>query len=339
VPPRIQDHASLPTADDEADGPPPRPDTLVTEQLARSIISRNDSPDIGFEQSINPYAGCEHGCIYCYARHSHAYLGLSPGLEFETRIFAKSNAAELLGKELGRPGYRPAVIALGANTDPYQPAERRLGITRSILQLLKQFNAPVSITTKSALLMRDIDILSAMARRRLVRVNISIATLDPELARKMDPRAPSPKRRLEAIAALAQAGVPVAVFSSPVIPALTERDLEKVLEQAAQAGASHASYVVLRLPLEVRQLFLEWLNEHFPLRARHVMSLVAQMSEGRDYNPQFGKRMRGSGVYAELIAQRFELACARLGLNREPLPLDLSQFAAPGDRREQLPLF
>ncbi len=313
--------------------------TIVTERLARSIISRNDSPDVPFDRSLNPYAGCEHGCVYCYARPTHARLGLSPGLDFETRIFAKTNAAELLRAELSRPGYVPALIALGANTDPYQPAERRFEISRSLLQVLSEFDHPVGITTKSALVTRDIDILAKMAAKNLVRVYISVGTLDPELARILDPRAPAPARRIEAIRRLADAGIPTGVIDSPIIPALNDREIEAVLGAAAQAGAVSADYVMLRLPLEVRDLFVQWLEHHFPLRAAHVMSLVRQMHDGRDYDSTFGTRMRGSGHHVELIAQRFRLAVRRLGLNAARIPLDASRFEVPPAAGDQLGLF
>jgi DNA repair photolyase len=313
--------------------------TVVTEQLARSIISRNDSPDIPFDRSINPYAGCEHGCIYCYARPSHARLGLSPGLDFETRIFAKTNAAALLRAELRRPGYVPALIALGANTDPYQPAERKLEITRAVVQVLSDFNHPVGITTKSALVTRDIDLLAPMAAKRLVRVYMSIGTLDPALARILDPRAPAPARRLEAVRRLVDAGIPTGVLHSPVIPAINDKDIEAVLGAAAQAGAESADYVMLRLPLEVRDLFVQWLEQHFPLRAAHVMSLVQQMRDGRDNVSTFGSRMRGSGHYAELVSQRFRLAARRLGLNAARIQIDSTQFRVPAASGDQLGLF
>jgi len=324
---------------DDLDAEPGKPRTTVTELTARSIISRNDSPDIPFDQSINPYQGCEHGCVYCYARPTHAYLGLSPGLDFETKIFAKTNAAALLRLELGKRAYQPALIALGTNTDPYQPAERRLGITRAVLEVLSECRLPVGITTKSALVTRDIDILTPMAARGLVRVYMSVGTLDGELARKMEPRANAPARRIEAIRALSQAGIPVGVFTSPLIPAINDRDMEKVLEAAAAAGAVYASYVILRLPLEVRDLFVQWLTQHFPLRARHVMSLVQQMRQGQDYDARFGARMKGTGVFADLIAQRFKVATARFGLNVDRSTMDVSQFRVPGSRDGQAELF
>jgi DNA repair photolyase len=312
---------------------------MVTVQQARSIISRNSSPDIPFDQSINPFLGCEHGCIYCYARPTHAYIGLSPGLDFETKIFAKANAGKLLRAELSKPSYAPALIALGANTDPYQPAERRLNITRDVLQVLAEFNVPVGITTKSALVERDIDLLAPMAQKGLARVLMSVGTLDPALARKMEPRANSPARRIEAIRRLSEAGIPVGVIVSPVIPAINDKDIEAVLDAAAAAGASYASYVVLRLPLEVRDLFVEWLAQHFPLRAKHVMSLVQQMHEGRDYDATFGTRMRGTGVFAQLISQRFKVATARLRLDRERTSMDVTQFRRPAADSVQSELF
>ncbi len=314
------------------------PKTQVTLQTARSIISRNTSPDIPFDQSINPYQGCEHGCVYCYARPTHAYLGLSPGLDFETKIFAKTNAAALLRAELSKRSYTPALIALGANTDPYQPAERRLNITREVLQVLAEFHVPVGITTKSSLVERDIDLLAPMAAKGLARVLMSVGTLDAELARKLEPRANSPARRIEAIRRLSAAGIPVGVITSPVIPALNDKDLEAVLEAATAAGATYASYVVLRLPLEVRDLFVQWLEVHFPLRARHVMSLMQQMRDGRDYDATFGTRMRGTGVFAQLIAQRFKVATARLKLNGERPSMDVTQFRRPvaADRQGKL---
>lgn len=315
------------------------PSTKVTIHIAQSIISRNKSPDIPFDQSINPYMGCEHGCVYCYARPTHAYIGLSPGLDFETKIFAKSNAAELVRKELSHPNYVPAHIALGANTDPYQPIERKLGITRDVLKVLAEFQAPVGITTKSALVTRDIDILSQMATKGLARVYMSIGTLDAQLARIMEPRANSPARRLEAIKRLSDAGVPVGVFTSPMIPGLNDKDMERVLEAAANCGAVYASYVILRLPLEVRDIFIEWINEKFPLRAKHVMSLVNQMRQGRDYDARFGSRMRGTGVFADLIDQRFKITTKRLGLNIDRTPMDASKFQAPLLRDGQFNLF
>ncbi len=323
-----------------ADGESVHPRTEVTLQNARSIISRNESPDIPFDQSINPFLGCEHGCVYCYARPTHAYLGLSPGLDFETKIYAKSNAAELLIKELSKPGYVPKLIALGANTDPYQPTERRMEITRSVLRVLSDFNHPVGITTKSALVERDVDILGPMAAKGLARVFLSVATLDHEIARRLEPRANAPTRRIEAIRRLSEAGIPTGVIVAPMIPALTDKDIESVLEAAAGAGASSAHYVMLRLPLEIRDLFVEWLQAHYPMRAKHVMSLVHQVRVGKDNDSVFGSRMRGTGKFAELIRLRFDIACRRLKLNARELPVDTSLFSVPdAESRRQLPLF
>lgn len=296
---------------------------------ARSIISYNDSPDIGFDRSINPYRGCEHACIYCYARPTHAYLGLSPGLDFETRIFVKHDAAELLRKELASPRYQPAVMALGANTDPYQPVERRLGITRQILQVLHDCSHPVAITTKSALVERDIDLLAPMAREGLAQVAISVTSLDHELSRRLEPRAASPQRRLKTIRALSDAGIPVTALVSPIIPSLNDREMEDILAAVKAAGACSAYYILLRLPLEVETLFEEWLAAHYPLKATHVMSLVRQMRGGRAYQSGFGTRMTGTGIFAELLAQRFQLASKQLGLNERHYRLDCSKFVRP----------
>lgn len=323
---------------DAAQPGPPRadspalPPTQVRTVQARRIISRNDSPDLPFSQSLNPYQGCEHGCIYCYARPTHAYLGLSPGLDFEQRIFAKVNAAELLRGELARAGYVPQPIAIGANTDPYQPAERRLRITRAVLEVLLQARLPFTVTTKSALVMRDAQLFAQAAARGAVRVFVSLPTLDPALARILEPRACSPARRLQAMRALAGAGVPVGVFVSPLIPAVTDRHLEQVLEAARLAGASSASAILLRLPGEVQPLFEQWLQEHFPARAAHVMSLLRQMHGGRAYEPQFGRRMRGQGVHAELLRQRFLQAARRNGLATRLEPLPVEAFRAPDAR-------
>lgn len=316
-----------------------KPKTVVVQKMARSIISRNHSPDIGFGQSINPYQGCEHGCVYCYARPSHAYLGLSPGLDFETQIFAKTNAAALLRTELAKASYVPGLIVLGANTDPYQPIERKLGITRSVLEVLAECQVPVGITTKNALVTRDLDILGPMAARGLLRVCVSLTTLDHSLARKLDPRASSPTSRLQAMQTLAQAGVPVAVFASPMIPTINDVELEKILQAASDAGARYASYVLLRLPLEVRDLFVQWLQTHFPLRAEHVMHRVQEMRGGRDYDPDFAHRMKGQGLFAELLAQRFQIALKRYGLQKLPSAADVSQFQAPAASAAQSRLF
>jgi DNA repair photolyase len=320
---------------------PPRVKTMVRIQQARTIISRNDSPDIPFAQSINPYQGCEHGCIYCYARPSHAYLDLSPGLDFETRLFAKTNAPELLRRELAQPGYRCLPIALGANTDPYQPIERDWRITRQVIEVLSECAHPLTITTKGVLVERDIDLLAPMAAKNLVRVFVSVGTLDRELARKLDPRAPAPQRRLEIVARLAAAGIPVGVIVAPVIPQLTDRDLERILEGAAAANACHAGWSMLRLPREVAPLFRAWLDAHTPLRAAHVMSLVQDIRGGRDNDSRFGARMRGEGEYANLIRDRFAIACKRLRLDTVRVPaLDTTQFRPPRERPSpQLDLF
>jgi len=322
--------------------------TTVTEERARSIIARNDSPDIPFEQSINPYRGCEHGCIYCYARPSHAYLELSPGLDFESRLFAKTNAVELLRAELGKPGYRCSPIAFGANTDCYQPLERRYRLTRGAIELLSDCRHPLTIVTKSALVERDLDLLAPMARDNLAKVFVSITTLDRVLARRMEPRAASPQRRLHSLRALTAAGVPCGVMVAPVIPALNDSSIEEVLEAARCAGASMAGYQMLRLPNELKILFREWLAAHYPQRAEHVMSIVRQIRGGRDNDPRFGQRMTGSGNYAELAARRFAISCRRLGLNGEERgtrarrALDCSLFRPPpppSEKPAQLALF
>ena len=313
--------------------------TEVREDPARSIISYNESPDIPFDRSINPYKGCEHGCIYCYARPAHAYLGLSPGLDFETKLFYKPNAAILLRQELSKPSYRPALIALGANTDPYQPIEKRLGVTRAILEVLNEFNHPVAIVTKSALVERDINILSSMAKRNLARVFLSIGTLDHTISRHLEPRTSAPLRRMQAVQALSTANIPTGVMVAPVIPALTDKDIEAVLEAAKANGAQSAAYILVRLPHEVKTLFAEWLAQHFPQRAAHVMSIIRQMRGGKDNDPNFVSRMRGEGEFALLLAQRFRNACVRLKLNQDRPPLDFSQFRVPQASNPQLSLF
>src|SRR5215468_1860283 len=318
--------------------PLPALKTHVTHEPAKSIIARNNSPDLGFDQSINPYHGCEHGCVYCYARPSHAYLGLSPGLDFETRIFAKVNAAELLRKELAAPAYRCSPIAIGVNTDAYQPAERELRITRSLIEVLTECEHPFTLITKNSLIERDIDLVAPAAAKRLTGAAVSITNLDPELARKLEPRAAAPYRRLETVKRLADAGIPVTVMVAPVIPFVTDRHIEEILERAKEAGACGAWYVLLRLPYEVAPLFKEWLATHFPLKAEHVMSLVHQMREGKDYDSTFGVRQRGTGTFADLIEKRFEIACERLGLNGEREPLDTTRFRPPR-RGSQLELF
>src|SRR3954471_6546863 len=299
------------------DGTPPALRTEVVYDATRSIISRNKSPDISFDQSINPYRGCEHGCIYCFARPSHAYLGMSPGVDFESRLFAKPNAAALLAKELSAPGYVPKVIAMGTNTDPYQPLEKKMRITRSILEVLRDFKNPVAIVTKSPLILRDIDILSDMAKMGLAKAALSVTTLDRKLARVMEPRAGTPQRRLQAIQGLSDAGIPAGVMFAPAIPALNDHEMEAVLLAAADHGARSAGYVLLRLPLEIKDLFREWLEANAPDRAKHVMTLVRSMRGGKDYDSQWHTRMRGTGPYAEMIARRFHLAAGRLGLNKE----------------------
>lgn len=316
----------------------PNPATRVTEERARSIISRNDSPDIAFSQSINPYRGCEHGCVYCFARPSHAYLELSPGIDFETRLFAKTNAAERLRIELARSSYRCAPIALGINTDAYQPIERRYRITRELLELLAQCHHPVSFVTKGALILRDVDLLASMARDRLVSVYVSVTTLDNRLAARMEPRAAAPHTRLKIVRELSQAGVPVGVLVAPVVPMVSDHELEHILEAAREAGAQAASYVLLRLPHELKEVWREWLQLHYPERAAHVMSLVRQMRGGKDYDSAFGKRMRGEGPFADLIAQRFAKAHRRLGFGRLPA-LDCSAFVAPRSPSPQGELF
>jgi DNA repair photolyase len=319
----VDDGWSVP---DEEPGPAK---TIVTAEHAKSIISRNDSPDIPFTCSINPYRGCEHGCVYCYARPTHAYLNLSPGLDFETRLFAKVNAAALLRQELGRPGYRCQTISIGANTDPYQPAEREWKVTRSILEVTAACSQPVGIVTKNALVERDLDLLAPMAHRGLAAVFVSVTTLDHDIARRMEPRASAPARRIEAIRRLSQAGVPVGVMVAPVVPFLTDSELEHILETAREAGAVQAGYILMRLPYEVKDLFKSWLEEHFPLKAAHVMSRVRAMRRGRENDPYFGSRMRGTGEFADLLRRRFEKACRRLELNRDRRELDCSQFRAP----------
>ena len=325
-------------AEDEAEAP--RLATRLAVDATRTIIARNDSPDIGFDRSINPYRGCEHGCIYCYARPSHAYLGLSPGLDFETRIFYKPQAAALLKAELSRKGYSCRPIALGSNTDPYQPAEKRLGITRAILEVLRDFRHPVTIVTKGALIQRDLDILAEMARDNLAIVTVSVTTLDRDLARRMEPRAATPERRIETIAALAAAGVPTGVLAAPMIPALNDREMEEILARAHTAGARVAGYTLLRLPLELKALFKEWLEEHAPQRAAHVLSLVAQCHGGKLYDSAWSTRMRGGGPYAEMLAARFDRACRRLGFAaRASHALDTGRFRPPPQRGDQLALF
>jgi DNA repair photolyase len=325
----------------EEDGAPKQHETTLTSEKARVIISRNDSPDIGFDRSINPYRGCEHGCIYCFARPTHAYLGLSPGLDFETKLFFKPEAAALLEKELGKRGYQPARIQLGANTDPYQPIERRLQITRQVLQVLARYKHPVAITTKNALVTRDIDILAPMAAEKLACVAVSVTSLDRKLARAMEPRASTPDRRIEAIRQLSAAGVPTLVGFAPAIPGLNDHELESVLERAAEAGAVSAYFTVLRLPLEIKDLFKEWLAAEAPDRASRVMSLMRQMRGGKEYDAEWGKRMRGEGPIADMLSQRMRRARHKFGLDtdRASLALDVTKFRRPPEDKRQLELF
>jgi DNA repair photolyase len=323
-----------------ADAAPPPLATILTVDSTRTIIARNNSPDVGFDRSINPYRGCEHGCVYCFARPTHAYLGLSAGLDFESRIFVKPEAARLLEVELAKPGYSCRPIAMGTNTDPYQPTERKLAITRSILEVLRAHDHPVCIVTKSALIQRDIDILSDMAAKRLATVSLSVTTLDRGLARSMEPRCATPQRRLETIRALTDAGIPTGVLAAPMIPALNDVELEAILGACVKAGAVSAGYVLLRLPHEVKALFREWLETHVPGRAKHVMSLITEMHGGKAYDAQWGSRITGNGHYAEVLRIRFELACKRLGLRRRGGAglLETRLFRKPARKGEQLSL-
>ncbi len=312
--------------------------TDVQVERPRTIITRNDSPDISFDRSINPYRGCEHGCVYCFARPTHAFMGLSAGLDFETRLFAKPDAARLLERELARETYEPRTIAIGTNTDPYQPVEKTWRIMREVLEVLEAHDHPVGIVTKSALVLRDIDILSRMARKGLAKVALSVTTLDRGLARAMEPRAATPTRRLEAIRALREAGIPASVMVAPVIPGLNDHEIERILDAAHAAGAREAGYILLRLPLEVSLVFKEWLLRHYPDRYRHVVSLIRSMRDGKDYDAEFGKRMRGAGPYAWQIARRFEIAARRLGLNASRTALRTDLFRRPARINEQLML-
>jgi DNA repair photolyase len=306
--------------------------TTLTKDSTRTAIAWNSSPDIGFDRAVNPYRGCEHGCVYCYARPSHAYLGYSPGLDFETKLVFKPEVAELLDKELRKPGYVARTMALGSNTDPYQPVERTLKLTRSILQVLDRYNHPVGIVTKSAGVLRDLDILTSMAKRRLVRVYLSVTTLDASLARKMEPRAAAPARRLQAIAELTRAGVPAGVLVAPMIPGLNDAEMEKIIEASSRAGARHAGYVLLRLPHELRQMFEDWLATHYPDRAKHVLNLVRETRGGALNDSRFHHRFSGQGVYADLLLRRFTRATKQWGLDEAREGLDCAQFAVPGDR-------
>ncbi|MEI9411275.1 PA0069 family radical SAM protein [Mesorhizobium sp. Cs1299R1N1] len=312
--------------------------TEVQVEKPRTIITRNESPDISFDRSINPYRGCEHGCVYCFARPTHSFMGLSPGLDFESKLFAKPDAARLLDKELSKDGYQPRTIAIGTNTDPYQPIEKQYRIMREILEVLEARGHPVGIVTKSALVVRDIDILSRMAERGLAKVALSVTTLDRMLARTMEPRASTPTKRLEAIRQLSEAGIPASVMVAPIIPGLTDQEMERILDSAHHAGAREAGYVVLRLPLEVSPIFKDWLLRHYPDRYRHVMSLIRSMRDGKDYDSEWGKRMKGAGPYAWQIGRRFEITAKRLGLNAERRTLRTDQFVAAGKDQEQLML-
>ncbi|MDS1138462.1 PA0069 family radical SAM protein [Nitratireductor indicus] len=312
--------------------------TEVQVERPRTIITRNSSPDISFDRSINPYRGCEHGCVYCFARPTHAYMGLSAGLDFESKLFAKPDAARLLERELAKPGYQPRTIAIGTNTDPYQPIEKKFRIMREVLEVLERHKHPVGIVTKSALVLRDMDILSRMAEQGLAKVALSITTLDRKLARTMEPRAATPSRRLETVRALSEAGIPTSVMMGPVIPGLTDCEIERILESAVTAGAREAGYIILRLPLEVSPIFKDWLLRSAPDRYRHVLSLIRSMRGGKDYDAEWGKRMKGTGPYAWQIGRRFEIAAKRLGLNKERLKLRYDLFQPPRPEGEQLTL-
>jgi len=321
----------------EADLPPLR--TEVTVERPRQVITRNASPDLGFDRSINPYRGCEHGCIYCFARPSHAWLGLSPGLDFETRLIARPDAPAVLARELSRKGYRPAPIAIGTNTDPYQPVERDRGIMRGLLEVLREFRHPVGVVTKGSLIERDIDILAEMAAQGLAKVGISVTTLDAGLARAMEPRVPSPARRLTTVARLAEAGIPVRLMASPIVPGLTDHEIERIVAAGAEAGARAASMIVLRLPREVAPLFRAWLEEHYPDRARRVIARICEVHGGREYDPAWGKRMSGQGVYAELMRRRFDRSRKAAGLARDLPPLRRDLYALPPRPGDQLSFF
>ena len=313
--------------------------TVVTEERPRKVITRNTSPDLSFDRSINPYRGCEHGCIYCFARPSHAYLGFSPGLDFETQLIARPDAPEVLRRELRAKSYGPELIAIGTNTDPYQPIERDRGIMRQVLEVLSDHNHPVAIVTKGSLIERDIDILGPMAAKGLARVGISVTTLDPDVSRKMEPRCPAPARRLRTIERLSEAGIGVRVMISPVVPALTDHELEAILKASAQAGAVAASSIVLRLPREVADLFREWVEDNYPDRASRIMSRVRELHGGQDYDPTFGRRMTGQGEWAKVMRQRFEIARKKVDLGRRLEPLRTDLFKVPARAGDQLTLF
>ena len=336
-PVRFEQHAASPFDDGwetlTSDfGDLPKLATTLTRDSTRSVISWNSSPDIGFDRAVNPYRGCEHGCVYCYARPTHAYLGYSPGLDFETKLIFKPDVAEVLEKELSRPGYRARTLALGSNTDPYQPVERTLKLTRSVLEVLDRYNHPVGIVTKSAGVLRDLDILSSMAKRNLARVYVSITTLDARLARVMEPRAATSARRLQAVAELSRAGVPVGVMAAPMIPGLNDQELEKLLEAASRAGARHAGYILLRLPHELRQMFEAWLHTHYPERAKHVLSLIRETRSGALSDARFHHRFSGQGVYADLLMRRFTRAARQWGLDEAREGLDCTRFEVPGGK-------
>jgi DNA repair photolyase len=317
-----------------------KPETTVINEKPKSIISRNQSPDLPFDQSINPYRGCEHGCIYCYARPSHAYQDLSPGIDFETKLFAKQNAAELLEKELSASNYKCTPIALGSNTDPYQPIEREHKITRKIIEVLKERDHPLTIVTKSNLVERDIDLLAPMAEKNLVQVFVSITTLDNKLMQKMEPRATAPVRRLQILSNLSKAGIPTGMMLAPVIPVINDSEIETILEKSAESGASTAAYVLLRLPHEIKDLYKEWLDTHYPLKTSHVMNMITELRSGKKNDPNFHTRMTGTGVYADLISKRFIKACKKYNLNMgEKVILDTSQFTKPVLQGQQHSLF
>jgi DNA repair photolyase len=324
---------------ESSDSEPSPIKTTITPEKTRSIITRNDSPDVPFDQSLNPYKGCEHGCIYCFARSNHAYLNLSPGMDFEARIFSKPFAPELLRRELAHPRYRCRVLALGSSTDPYQPAEKKLGITRRLLEVLAEHEHPVSVVTKSNMVLRDLDRLFGMAKKRLAFVLISVTTLDRDLARCLEPRAPTPERRLQAMRVLAEAGVPVGVLSSPMIPGLNDSELESILEESAEAGAGFAGYIMIRLPLELKTLFTEWLEAHYPTKASRVIHLIRETHGGKLYEPKLGVRMRGTGEYAEMLGKRFQIALRRFGLSAERPVLDIGRFRVPPKKGDQIHLF
>jgi DNA repair photolyase len=313
--------------------------TSITPEKTCSIITRNDSPDVPFDQSLNPYKGCEHGCIYCFARSNHAYLNLSPGLDFEARIFSKPLAPELLRRELAHPRYRCRVLALGSSTDPYQPAEKKLGITRRLLEVIAEHEHPVSVVTKSNLVLRDLALLSDMAKKRLAFVLISVTTLDRGLARCLEPRAPTPERRLQAMRVLTEAGVPVGVLSSPMIPGLNDSEMESILEESAEAGAGFAGYIMIRLPHELKTLFFEWLEAHYPTKASRVIHLIRETHGGKLYEPELGVRMRGTGEYADMLGKRFQIALRRFGLSVERPVLDVSRFRVAPKKEDQIRLF